>query len=63
MNKTKKSVVKRFKKTGKGKLQRRKTGKRQFLRRKSNKQRRSMRKDQGIGAGMEACYKQAIPFG
>ncbi|OIO58837.1 MAG: 50S ribosomal protein L35 [Verrucomicrobia bacterium CG_4_10_14_3_um_filter_43_23] len=62
MNKTKKSVVKRFKKTGTGKLLRRKPGKRHFLRRKSTKQRRSMGQDQGMGAGMEARYKQAMPF-
>lgn len=62
MNKTKKSVVKRFKKTGTGKLLRRKPGKRHFLRRKSTKQRRSMGQDQSVSEGMTTRYLKAMPF-
>jgi len=45
MLKTRKSISKRFKITGTGKLVRRKAGHRHLLRNKSVKQRRSMGKD------------------
>lgn len=60
MQKTKKSVAKRFKVTGSGKLLRRKQGKSHFMRRKSVKRRRALRQDQGVGAGIEARLKYAI---
>ncbi len=60
MQKTKKSIAKRFKVTGTGKLLRRKPGHRHLLRNKSTKQLRSMTQDQSIGAGQAADLKRAI---
>ena len=60
MQKTKKSVAKKFKITGSGKLLRRKMGKNHFMRRKSVKRRRALRQDQGVGASIEARLRQTI---
>ncbi|MFI3290645.1 MAG: 50S ribosomal protein L35 [Opitutales bacterium] len=62
MQKTKKSIVKRFKLTASGKLMRRKPGKRHLLRAKSTKQRRSMSQDQKVAEGHAANLKKAMPF-
>lgn len=60
MQKTKKSIAKRFKITGSGKLMRRKPGHRHLLRNKSHKQLKSMTKDQSVSEGFTKMYKKAI---
>jgi len=60
MQKTKKSIAKRFKVTGSGKLMRRKPGHRHLLRNKSQKQRNSMGKDQSVSKGFTEMFKKAI---
>lgn len=60
MQKTKKSIAKRFKVTGSGKLLRRKPGHRHLLRNKTTKQLRSMTQDQSIGSGQAADLKRGI---
>ncbi len=62
MQKTKKSIVKRFKVTGSGKLMRRSPGKRHLLSAKSIKQKRSMGSDKAVAEGMQANFKKAMPF-
>jgi large subunit ribosomal protein L35 len=61
MQKTRKSVAKRFKVTGSGKLVRRKPGHRHLLRNKSQKQLNAMGKDQSVSKGFTEMYKQAMP--
>jgi large subunit ribosomal protein L35 len=60
MQKTKKSIAKRFKVTGTGKLLRRKPGHRHMMRNKSQKQLNSMGKDQSVSKGFTEMYKKAI---
>jgi len=60
MQKTKKSIAKRIKVTGSGKLMRRKPGHRHLMRRKSQKQLNSMGKDQAVSKGFTEMYKKAI---
>ncbi|MEQ9823967.1 MAG: 50S ribosomal protein L35 [Puniceicoccaceae bacterium] len=60
MQKTKKSIAKRFKVTGSGKLMRRKPGHRHLLRNKTKKQRNSMGKDHEVSKGFTAMLKKAI---
>ncbi|MCG8524882.1 MAG: 50S ribosomal protein L35 [Opitutales bacterium] len=60
MQKTRKSVAKRFKVTGSGKLTRRKPGHRHLLRNKSHKRLKAMGKDQSVSKGFTEMYKQAI---
>ncbi len=60
MQKTKKSIAKRFKVTGTGRLMRRKAGKRHLLRKKSTKQRRAMRQDQSVSKGFQKRLEKAI---
>jgi len=62
MQKTIKSVAKKFKVTGSGKLLRRKQGKNHFLRRKSSKQRRILCQDQSVSPGITARLRKALPF-
>ncbi len=58
--KTKKSIAKRFKITGTGKVIHRKPGHRHILRTKSVKQRRSARQDQSLAKGMAKRVKAAM---
>lgn len=60
MQKTKKSIAKRFKVTGTGRLMRRKPGKRHLLRKKSTKQRRAARQDQSVSKGFQKRLEKAI---
>ncbi len=62
MQKTKKSIAKRFKKTGTGKLMRRSPNTRHLLRTKSNKARRRRGNDKRVDEGFEATFKSAMPF-
>ena len=60
MQKTKKSIAKRFKVTGSGKLMRRKPGHRHLLRNKTKKQLNAMGKDQSVSKGFTEMYKKGI---
>ncbi len=62
MQKTKKSIVKRFKITASGKVMRRSPGKRHLLSAKSVKQKRAMGHDKMVTPGVAAIVKRAIPF-
>ena len=63
MQKTKKSVAKRFKLTGRGKLVRRTPGFRHLLSTKSSKQKRRAYKDKLVAEGHAKPLKRALPFG
>jgi len=63
MQKTKKSVAKRFKITGSGKLVRRSPGKRHLLSCKSPKQKRRLSKDKLVAEGQAAQLLKCLPFG
>lgn len=63
MQKTKKSVAKRFKLTAKGKLVRRTPGFRHLLASKSTKQKRRASKDKLVAEGHAKPLKRALPFG
>ena len=63
MQKTKKSVAKRFKVTGRGKLMRRPPGFRHLLAAKSNKQKRRASKDKLVAPGHAAPLFRCLPFG
>ena len=63
MQKTKKSVAKRFKLTGRGKLVRRTPGFRHLLSTKSSKQKRRASKDKLVAEGHAKPLKRALPFG
>ncbi len=62
MQKTKKSIAKRFKITGTGKLMRRTPGHRHLLRNKSVKQRRRAGNDKLVTPGRAADLKRGLPF-
>ena len=62
MRKTRKSIAKRFKLTGTGKLLRRTPGFRHMLRNKSTKSRRRARSAKLVGRGQQANLIRAIPF-
>jgi large subunit ribosomal protein L35 len=61
MQKTKKSIAKRFKVTATGKVLRRTPGHRHILSAKSRRQKARMCKDRGIGAGFVSHVKRAMP--
>jgi large subunit ribosomal protein L35 len=61
MKKTRKSVSKRFKVTGTGKVVFRTSGKRHFLRKKSVKQRRAKGQDKVASDGVTRFVKVAAP--
>ena len=61
MHKTRKSVSKRFKVTGTGKVVFRTSGKRHFLRSKTAKQRRRMGQDKVASAGVKRFVQIAAP--
>ena len=63
MQKTKKSIAKRFKLTGSGKLVRRSPGQRHLLRKKTVKQKRRNSRDKLVSPGQAAQLKKALPFG
>ena len=63
MQKTKKSIAKRFKLTGTGKLVRRTPGFRHLLATKSSKQKRRASKDKLVADGQARQLKRALPFG
>lgn len=60
--KTRKSVAKRFKVTGTGKLLRRKQGKRHILQKKSSKRKRSLGKATLVSDADVARVKENLPF-
>lgn len=62
MQKTKKSIAKRFKITATGKVLRRSPGKRHLLRKKSVKQKRAMGKDKPVSPGLAKHILEALPF-
>ncbi|MBE6411822.1 MAG: 50S ribosomal protein L35 [Opitutales bacterium] len=62
MQKTKKSVAKRFKITASGKVLRRSPGKRHLLSAKTVKQKRNMGHDKVVTPGVAANVKKAMPF-
>lgn len=62
MQKTRKSVAKRFKITATGKVLRRSPGKRHLLCAKSVKQKRSMGADKLASPGTAANVKKSLPF-
>lgn len=63
MQKTKKSVAKRFKLTAKGKLVRRSPGSRHLLSCKSSKQKRRLGKDKLVAKGHAEELLKCLPFG
>jgi large subunit ribosomal protein L35 len=63
MQKTKKSVAKRFKLSGTGKLMRRTPGFRHLLRSKSTKSKRRASRDKQVPAGHAAPLIRCLPFG
>jgi len=63
MQKTKKSVAKRFKLTATGKLLRRTPGFRHLLAAKSTKAKRRARHDKPVSPGHAAALKRCLPFG
>jgi large subunit ribosomal protein L35 len=63
MQKTKKSVAKRFKLTGTGKMMRRTPGFRHLLGAKSTKSKRRASRDKQVAAGHQAPLMRCLPFG
>jgi large subunit ribosomal protein L35 len=63
MQKTKKSVAKRFKMTGTGKLLRRTPGFRHLLGAKSTKAKRRASHDKPVAAGQARSIRKCLPFG
>ena len=61
MIKTRKSIAKKFKVTGTGKVMRRTPGKRHFLRNKSVKQKRTMSHDKECPPGLAKIVKIGCP--
>ena len=61
MNKTNKSIAKRFKVTGTGKIMRRRPGGGHLRRKKSTKQRRKSRQDQTVSKGVYKQLRHAVP--
>jgi len=61
MIKTRKSIAKKFKVTGTGKVLRRSPGKRHFLRNKSVKQKRHMGQDKVCPPGLAKIVKIGCP--
>jgi large subunit ribosomal protein L35 len=63
MQKTNKSIAKRFKVTATGKVLRRTAGVRHFLRNKTTKQRRRARHDKAVSVGFSKQVFKAIAAG
>jgi large subunit ribosomal protein L35 len=62
MQKTRKSISKRFKVTGSGKVMRRSPNTRHLLSSKSRKQRRRANKSKRVDSGFEKKMKISMPF-
>ncbi|MDR2845406.1 MAG: 50S ribosomal protein L35 [Puniceicoccales bacterium] len=62
MQKTKKSIAKRYKITGTGKIMRRTPGTRHLLRNKSTKSRRRSGADKPVDSGFVGAIRAALPF-
>jgi len=62
MQKTKKSIAKRFKLTKKGKVLRRTPGRRHIMRNKSQKQKRTSLSDKPTSQAVSEMVKEACPF-
>ena len=62
MQKTKKSIAKRFKITGSGKVMRRTPGHRHCLRNRTSKQKRAASKDKPTSHAVEQMVHKAVPF-
>ena len=63
MQKTKKSVAKRFKLSGRGKLVRRSPGTRHHASQKTRKQKRRLSCDKLVAEGHAPALKRCLPFG
>ncbi len=63
MQKTKKSIAKRFKLSAKGKLMRRTPGFRHLMATKNSKQKRRASQDKQVAHGRAANLKRALPHG
>lgn len=61
-SKTRKSVAKRYKITGSGKIVRRSPGKRHILTKKSRKRKRSLGQDKLVDKSMVKTIKENMPF-
>jgi len=61
MRKTKKSIAKRFKITGTGKIMRRTPGRRHLLGKKTTKQKRQSRRDKQVSPGHARNIRMAMP--
>ena len=61
MQKTKKSVAKRFKITAKGKILRRSPNKLHFLSCKTMSQKRRAKRDKSVSKGFAAIIRRALP--
>ncbi|HCJ11583.1 MAG: 50S ribosomal protein L35 [Verrucomicrobia bacterium GWF2_51_19] len=62
MQKTRKSIAKKYKVTGTGKILRRTAGKRHFMRNKTAKQKRLAGVDRSVSSGFAAQVRHAMPF-
>lgn len=62
MQKTKKSIAKRYKVTGTGKIMRRSPSTRHLLRYKSTKSRRRSGADKPVDSGFVNTIREALPF-
>ena len=63
MQKTKKSIAKRFKLTGTGKLMRRSPGTRHHLHQKTTKQKRTLGNDKPVSPGRQKDLMRGLPHG
>jgi large subunit ribosomal protein L35 len=63
MQKTKKSIAKRFKISGSGKLIRRSPGQRHLMATKSSKQKRRNTRDKLVAPGHAAALMRGLPHG
>ena len=62
MQKTRKSIAKRFKITGTGKILRRTPGQRHLLRKRSKKQKRRAAKDRQVAPGLARQVRVGMPY-
>ncbi|HLS28627.1 MAG TPA: 50S ribosomal protein L35 [Opitutales bacterium] len=63
MQKTRKSISKRYKVTGTGKVMRRSPGQRHLLAKKSPKQKRRNSRDKEVAPGQAKIIRASLPFG
>ncbi len=63
MQKTKKSIAKRYKITGTGKVMRRSPGQRHLMSSKTSKQKRRNSQDKQVAPGQAKAIMKALPFG